>query len=346
MEQNKNKSGKFFTILGVTILCGGLIWTGSLFFGFGNTITTEDAQVEQYLSPINVKVPGYIDEIYFTEHQYVHKGDTLLVIDDREYKIRLMEAEAVLKDARAGKNVIGATLDRTENSVLVYDSSIAEIEARIAKLRKDKIRYENLVERNAATPIQLEQIETELITLEAKQEAVKQQKRTANSSVAEVVTKQESIEAAILRATAAVDMAKLNLSYTVITAPCDGWLGRRALEQGQLVNAGQTITNILPDEQKWIIANYKETQIKHLSVGQKVRITVDAWPDEEFEGRITHISAATGSKYSMVPTDNSAGNFVKIQQRIPVRIDFEGLSKADNRKLAAGMMAVIETVKN
>lgn len=345
MEQNKNKSGKVFTILGITILCGGLIWIGSLFFGFDSAITTEDAQVEQYLSPINVKVPGYIDEIRFTEHQYVHKGDTLLIIDDREYKIRLMEAEAVLKDARAGKNVIGATLDRTENSVLVYDSSIAEIEARIAKLRKDKTRYENLVERNAATPIQLEQIETELVALEAKLEAVKQQKRTANSSVTEVVTKQENMEAAILRATAAVDMAELNLSYTVITAPCDGWLGRRALEVGQLVNAGQTITNILPDEQKWIIANYKETQIKHLNVGQRVNIIVDAWPDKEFEGRITRISAATGSKYSMVPTDNSAGNFVKIQQRIPVRIDFVGLSKENNRKLAVGMMAVVETVK-
>ena len=101
----------------------------------------------------------------------------------------------------------------------------------------------------------------------------------------------------------------------------------------------------MPDEQKWIIANYKETQIKDLKVGQRVRITVDAWPDDKFEGVITHISAATGSKYSMVPTDNSAGNFVKIQQRIPVRIDFVNLSKEDNRKLAAGMMAVVESIK-
>ena len=345
MEQKKNKSGKIFTVIGVLLICGGLVWIVSLFWGHSSSVTTDDAQVEQYLSPINVKVPGYISEIRFTEHQYIHKGDTLLIIDDSEYRIRLMEAEAMLKDARANKNVIGATLSRTENSVLVYDSSIAEIEARINKLRRDKARYENLVERNAATPIQLEQIETELIALEAKLESVRQQKRTANSSVTEVQTKTESVEAAILRATAAVDMAELNLSYTVITAPCDGWLGRRALEVGQLVNAGQTITNIMPDEQKWIIANYKETQIKDLKVGQRVRITVDAWPDDKFEGTITHISAATGSKYSMVPTDNSAGNFVKIQQRIPVRIDFVNLSKEDNRKLAAGMMAVVESIK-
>lgn len=341
MEQKK--SSKILTILGIIILCGGLVWIGMIFWGFEQKNTTDDAQVEQYISSINVRASGYISEIRFTEHQYVHKGDTLLIIDNREHKIRLMEAEAALKDANAGKNVIGATLDRTENSVLVYDSSIDEIEARINKLRKDKSRFENLVKRNAATPIQLEQIETELIALEAKLESVKQQKRTANSSVTEVVNKQESVEAAILRATAAVEMARLNLSYTVVTAPCDGWLGRRALEVGQLVSAGQAITNILPDEQKWIIANYKETQIKNLSVGQKVNITIDAWPDDEFQGVITHISAATGSKYSMVPTDNSAGNFVKIQQRIPVRIDFVGLSKEDNSKLAAGMMAVVET---
>lgn len=343
MEQKKNKSNKVLTVVGVLVLCIGLVWIASIFFSFDNSTTTDDAQVEQYISSINVRASGYIQEIRFTEHQYVHKGDTLLIIDNREHKIRLMEAEAALKDANAGKNVIGATLNRTENSVLVYDSSIDEIEARINKLRKDKSRFENLVKRNAATPIQLEQIETELIALEAKLESVRQQKRTANSSVTEVVNKQESVEAAILRATAAVEMARLNLSYTVVTAPCDGWLGRRALEVGQLVSAGQAITNILPDEQKWIIANYKETEIKNLSVGQKVKITVDAWPDDEFQGVITHISAATGSKYSMVPTDNSAGNFVKIQQRIPVRIDFVGLSKEDNSKLAAGMMAVVET---
>lgn len=341
MEQKK--SSKILTILGIIILCGGLVWIGMIFWGFDKKTTTDDAQVEQYISSINVRASGYISEIRFTEHQYVHKGDTLLIIDNREHKIRLMEAEAALKEANAGKNVIGATLDRTENSVLVYDSSIDEIEARINKLRKDKSRFENLVKRNAATPIQLEQIETELIALEAKLESVKQQKRTANSSVTEVVNKQESVEAAILRATAAVEMARLNLSYTVVTAPCDGWLGRRALEVGQLLSAGQAITNILPDEQNWIIANYKETEIKNLSVGQKVKITVDAWPDDEFQGVITHISAATGSKYSIVPTDNSAGNFVKIQQRIPVRIDFVGLSKEDNSKLAAGMMAVVET---
>ena len=137
-------------------------------------------------------------------------------------------------------------------------------------------------------------------------------------------------------------MAKLNLSYTVVTAPCGGKLGRRTLEEGQFIAAGQTITYILPDTQKWITANYKETQIENLHIGQEVVITVDAISDRQFTGKITAISGATGSKYSLVPTDNSAGNFVKIQQRIPVRIDFTNLSKKENEQLAAGMMVIVK----
>ena len=129
---------------------------------------------------------------------------------------------------------------------------------------------------------------------------------------------------------------------SVVTAPCDGKLGRRAVEEGQYVPAGQTLTYIMPDTQKWVIANYKETQVENLHIGQEVAMTVDALDGREFKGRITAISGATGAKYSLVPTDNSAGNFVKIRQRVPVRIDFDGLSQADNMRLAAGMMVVVK----
>ena len=224
----------------------------------------------------------------------------------------------------------------------VFEASLAEVEVRLAKLEKDRQRYQNLVARNAATPIQLEQIETEYAATLKKKEAIHRQQRAARSGVKEVSRRRMNTEAAIQRAEAALEMARLNLSYTVVVAPCDGKLGRRAIEEGQMVNAGQTITNIIPDTQKWIIANYKEKQIENLHVGQEVEITVDALKDKTFKGRITAISGATGSKYSLVPTDNSAGNFVKIQQRIPVRIDFEGLAAEDHERLAAGMMVVVK----
>ena len=330
------------SLLGVGVLVWGVIKVSMLFLDYKKTETCNDAQIEQYLSPVNVRATGYIKKVYFTEHQNVKKGDTLLVLDDREYRIRVMDAEASLKDAQSGKNVINATEVTTRNSASVYESSISEIQIRLAKLEKDEIRYKNLVERKAATPIQLEQIQTELRATREKLESVKRQQKAALSGVNEVQTRRGNTEAAIERTQAALEMAKLNLSYTVVVAPCDGKLGRRASEEGQYINAGTTITYIIPDTQKWVIANYKETQVENLFVGQKVRMTVDALDDREFEGTVTAISGATGSKFSLVPTDNSAGNFVKIQQRVPVRIDFEGLSKEDNNRLAAGMMVVVK----
>lgn len=328
--------------IGLAILAWGLIKVVGIFIDYRSTETSNDAQIEQYLSPVNLRAAGYIKKIYFTEHQSVKKGDTLLVLDDREYRIRVMEAEAALKDAMAGANVIEATLQTTQTSATVYDSGIAEIEVRLAKLDKDIKRYRNLVERQAATPIQLEQLETEYAATKKKLEQVRKQQKAAFSGVNEVTNRKANIEASIERAKAALEMAKLNLSYCTVVAPCDGQLGRRALEEGQFISAGQTITYIMPNTTKWVIANYKETQVENLFVGQHVRMTVDAISDKEFEGTVTAISGATGSKYSLVPTDNSAGNFVKIQQRVPVRIDFNNLSAEDNQRLAAGMMVIVK----
>lgn len=331
----------------VSLVCIGIIAYGlwrlvDVFIENTASETCNDAQIEQYITPVNLRASGYIAKVCFKEHQEVHKGDTLLILDDREYRIRLMEAEAALKDAKAGANVNSATEQTTQTSASVYSASIDEIEVRLAKLSKDIERYRNLVANKAATPVQLEQLEVEYDATKKKLEAARKQQEAAYKGVNEVTTRRGNVDAAIQRAEAAVEMARLNLSYCVVVAPCDGKLGRRTIEEGQMVNAGTTITYIIPDNQKWVIANYKETQIENLHVGQKVRMTVDALNNEVFEGTVTAISGATGAKYSLVPTDNSAGNFVKIQQRVPVRIDFTNISKEDNDRLAAGMMVVVK----
>ena len=331
----------------VSLVCIGIIAYGlwrlvDVFIEYTASETCNDAQIEQYITPVNLRASGYIAKVCFKEHQEVHKGDTLLILDDREYRIRLMEAEAALKDAKAGANVNSATEQTTQTSASVYSASIDEIEVRLAKLSKDIERYRNLVANKAATPIQLEQLEVEYDATKKKLEAARKQQEAAYKGVNEVTTRRGNVDAAIQRAEAAVEMARLNLSYCVVVAPCDGKLGRCTIEEGQMVNAGTTITYIIPDNQKWVIANYKETQIENLHVGQKVRMTVDALNNEVFEGTVTAISGATGAKYSLVPTDNSAGNFVKIQQRVPVRIDFTNISKEDNDRLAAGMMVVVK----
>ena len=344
----KQESGKVFTmkkavgIIGICLAIWGLYAIISLFVDYKSNETTDDAQVEQYLSPVNIRVPGYIKKIYFTEHQHVRKGDTLLVLEDDEYRIRLKEAEAALMDARSGRKVVANTLNTVSNSASVYDASIAEAQYRMEQLEKDYRRYSSLLKKNATTPIVVEQYQTQLEMARARVAALKQQREAAHSSVIEVDQRQENAEAAVKRAEAAVDLAALNLSYTVVTAPCNGCLGRRSIEEGQLVNAGQTLTTIIPDTRKWVVANYKETQISSLAVGQEVEVTVDAFAGKTFKGRITAISSATGSKYSMVPTDNSAGNFVKIQQRVPVRIELTDISDEDNARLAAGMMCVVK----
>lgn len=330
------------TIIAGMFILAGIVTIVMLFIDH-SVEQTDDAQIEQYISPINVKVPGYIKDIRFTEHQYVNKGDTLMVIDDREYVIALQQAEAALIDARSGRKVVGNTVNTATTSAAVFESTIEEAELRVEKLQHDYDRYSRLLERKATTPVVVEQYRTELDIAKARVNALRRQREAARSTVSEVNQRRENADAAIMRAEAAVDMARLNLSYTVITAPASGYLGRRSIETGQLVNPGQTITTLMPDGPKWVVANFKETQMAHMRIGQKAEIRIDAIPSKVFSGTISAISSATGSKYSMIPTDNSAGNFVKIQQRIPVRIDFaDSLSAEVNRRMAAGMMCEIK----
>lgn len=237
---------KLITIIaGIFILAGVL--TIIMLFVDNSTEKTDDAQIEQYISPVNVKVPGYIKEIRFTEHQYVHKGDTLMIIDDSEYVIVLQQAEAALIDARSGRKVVGNTVNTASTSAAVFESTIDEAELRVEKLQRDYDRYSRLLEQKATTPVVVEQYRTELDMAKARVSALRRQREAARSTVSEVNQRRENADAAIMRAEAAVDMARLNLSYTVITAPADGFLGRRSIEVGQLVNPGQTITTIMPE---------------------------------------------------------------------------------------------------
>ena len=321
MENNKkmsiNKVRMTATIIMVAIIIVAVFFGVQSFVVAKNHETTDNATVEQYISPVNVRVAGYIKDIRFKEHQHVKKGDTLMIIDDREFMINLKQARANLQDALSGRKLIDNSVNTASTTASVYDESIAE------------------------APIVVEQYKTELDMARARVSALERQRSSAHSSVNEVNQKKDNADAAILRAEAAFEMAELNLSYTVITAPCDGYLGKRNIEIGQFVNPGQSITTIIPDNEKWIIANFKETQIKNLHIGQEVYIEVDAYPDKKFKGHITSISSATGAKYSMVPTDNASGNFVKIRQRVPVRIDLSNISAEDNELLAAGMMCTI-----
>ncbi|WP_128330612.1 HlyD family secretion protein [Apibacter sp. HY039] len=320
----------------------GIAWVIHYFWRYYEYEITNDAVIDQYITPVNTRIAGYIKEIRFNEHQKVKAGDTLVIIDDSELKIRLLDAQAALKDAQASKEVLSFNIRTSENTVAVSEANIAEARVRMENARKDYLRYENLLKEESVPQQQFDQKKTEYEAYQAKYESLVRQKQTNVSSSEGISKKQENAEALILRSQANLDMAKLNLTYTVITAPYDGYVGRKSIEIGELVQAGQVLTNIVKNNDKWVTANYKEKQIANIYIGQKVNIRVDAVKDKVFEGRVVAISEATGSKYSMIPTDNSAGNFVKIQQRIPVRIEFTAMSKEDKDKLRAGMMVETE----
>lgn len=326
------------------VLCG-ISWTAAYFWRYANYEVTNDAFVDQYIAPVNIRVAGYVKEVRFREHQYVHRGDTLLILDDAEYRIKVVEARAALLDAEGSSDVLHSGIQTSATNIDVQVANIDEAKAKLWQAEQDYKRYQKLLEEESVAEQQFEQIKSTYEAAKARYDALLAQQRMARSQLTETSRKKKNMQAALMSKQAALDLARLNLSYTVVTAPYDGYTGRRTLEPGQYVSAGQTLTYMVRNQNKWVTANYRETQIKNIYVGQKVRITVDAIPGRIFWGRVTAISEATGSKYSLVPTDNSAGNFVKVQQRIPVRIEFTGLAPGDINNLRAGMMVETEAIK-
>lgn len=336
----------FVNITAIIVVVCCIAWIAKLFWRYTEYVITNNAIVDQYITPINIRVPGYIKTVNFTEHQQVAKGDTLITLDDQEYRIKLMDAEAALSDAIGSKDVLLSTMQTSKSNIEVSEAAIIEANVRVWKTREDEARYANLLKERSVSLQEYQQIKAEYNEATARYELLIKQMSYAKNQSLEATKKADNSKATIARRKADVEMCKLNLKYTVVTAPYSGYIGRRTLGVGQLVQAGQILTNIISDSTKWVTANYKETQISKIFVGQQVNIKVDAYNGKVFRGTVAAISEATGSKYSLIPTDNSAGNFVKVQQRIPVRINFEDLTPQDNELLRAGMMVITEAKRN
>ena len=308
------------------------------FLRISNDEYTDNAQVKQHLTPVNTRVQGFIKKIYFEEYQKVKKGDTLVVIEDIEYRLKVAQAEADYHNALVGKNAMYTTINTTQNNILVTDAAIDEQRIRLENAETDYKRYQELVKEEAVTPQQFDRVRTDYAATKARYELLIRQKQSTSLVKQEQTQRLEQNEAAIKLAEAALELAKLNLSYTVILATTDGVTGRKEIHEGELVQQGQTLVTLVDGTEKWVIANYKETQTTNMHIGQKVKISVNAIPGVRFEGRISSISDATGSAYSIIPQDNSAGNFVKVEQRIPIRIEFTSENKKENlERLRAGM---------
>lgn len=344
-ERRRRRGIYLVNTFSVIIILGAISWGLIEFFHLNESVYTEDAQIDAHINPVNSKVTGYIKEIRFQEHQTVHKGDTLVVLENTEYKIQVENALASLADARAGNAVVHTEVEIARNGQQIAEANIEEIRTRLQNAEVNFKRYKDLMDKDAVAVYQYEQVKTDYESLQAKYKALAAQKVNTHLNTEETHKRTGINKANILRAQAAVDLANLNLSYTVILAPYDGVLGRVPVEEGQLIQSGQQLFNLVRDQQKWVTANYTEHQMKQIQLGKKVALKVDAIPNVEFHGEIKAISEATGSRYSSIPVDNSTGNFVKVQQRIPVRIEFSKDNRSeDMKKLVIGLNVVVKGV--
>lgn len=317
------------------LLAGGIGYVCSRFIHPGVEYT-DNAQVRQHITPVNTRVQGFIRKICFREYQRVHKGDTLLILEDAEYRLQLAQAEANLANARSGKQVTSAGMATTSNNLHVDDAGIEEARVQLANAQREATRYRKLLEKDAVTRQQYDRVQTAAQAAQARYDQLLRAKHSTSLTRHQQARHLEQNQAAIRLAEAAVDLARLNLSYTVIVATCDGVTGRKDIHEGQLVQPGQTMVEIVDATDLWVIANYRETQMPHIHEGAPVEVQADAVPGVTFRGTVESISDATGAAFSILPQDNATGNFVKVEQRVPVRISLRGNDPKLLQQLRAG----------
>ncbi|GEP91208.1 membrane fusion protein, multidrug efflux system [Chitinophaga terrae (ex Kim and Jung 2007)] len=349
INTNTNKTDRLIsritTIIAIIVVILLLIWGIKTLFHHFNYEETNDAQVDEYINPVVAKVTGYIQEIRYEENQEVKKGDTLVIIDNSEYAAQQQEAEASLLNAKAQVDILRTNVTTASQASKVNQSQIAAAKAKLVHQEQEYDRYKKLYDVESATKQQLERVEAALAVARSDYQTALDAYQASVARINDTRVQQEALEAEIKRREAVVTKNNLNVSYTIITAPYNGKMGRRTVQRGQLIQAGQVIAYIVDWESgKWVVANFKETQIRHMAIGETAHITIDAFPGQTFTGKIESLAGATGSRFSLLPPDNATGNFVKIAQRIPVRIRLNGKPE-ELKALAAGMNANVSVSK-
>jgi len=355
-EAAPKKTNKTFIIVLVILVVAGA-WFGISKYTHGqHHEETDDAQVEANISPVIPRVSGYVAQVFVKDNQQVKKGDTLLILDDRDLKIKLEQAEAALATAESNLGLARASTSAAQSNIAYTRAGISTIDAQIetAKVNvwratQDYERYANLIKDHSITQQQYEQqmaakqtAERQLLVLQEQKNQVAQQ-TSAVTTQSHATSQQINIaNATIKQRQVDVDDAKLMLSYTVITAQESGLVSKVNIQPGQFLTAGSLLFSLVLDQNVWIVANFKETQLDKMRVGQSVFVHVDAFPDHDFEAKLTSFAAATGARFALLPPDNSSGNFVKVVQRLPVKIEFTQANDPLIKQLRAGMNVSVD----
>ena len=351
----KKRNPIFIVILALLVIGG--TWFGiSKYIHSQHHEDTDDAQVSSDISPVIPRVAGYVTNVRVKDNQRVKKGDTLMILDSRDYQLKVDEAVAALEiakrnlsSARATTNAARANIATSRASIGTVDAQIEAAKISVRRTTQDYERYNNLIKDHSITQQQFEQAEAAKQTAEKQLLILQEQKKQASQQTSAVAVQSNATasqvniaDATIKQRQVAVDAAKLNLSYTVVTAPEDGLVSKINVQAGQFVQAGQSLFSIVHSETVWVVANFKETQLDKMKVGQQVVIKADAYPGHKFEATLSSFAPATGSTFALLPPDNASGNFVKVVQRLPVKIEFTNGSDSLIKRLRPGMNVEVD----
>ncbi|HEY4787650.1 MAG TPA: HlyD family secretion protein [Bacteroidales bacterium] len=345
MEHKTKKKQKFNRnrIVLIGLLTIGILFGVYKFIQSRKFVTTDDAQLETDISPLSARVSGYIVKVCFIDNQSVKMGDTLLMLDDRDLKIKVEQAEATLENAQATLESIRENSQSVKENGKASEYKIEEIKIRLANAKNELERNQKMLNEHAVTQQQFDKVKTEKEALEKQLETVIQQQKESNSKTGAASKQVNIAESTVKQRQYDLDYAKLQLSYTIVTAPFNGIVSKRNAVSGQLLQAGQPFCSIVASQKKWVVANFKETQLTMIKPGMKVNIEVDAYSGNELTGKVESFSSATGAKFSLIPPDNATGNFVKVVQRVPVKISLD-TTNSIYKDLTPGMSVYVEVI--
>ena len=305
--------------------------------------TTDDAYLQSDLTPLSARVAGYIKRVDVEDYQIVHAGDLLVEIRDEDYAAEVAQAEANVAAATAAIDNNRAQQALQQANIEAADAAIQATQADLVRFHLEDVRQKDLLATHiAGTPQLVEQADANEKRTAATLEQNRAQAAAQRRQLSVLETQEKQLVAALDAQKAALDLAKINLGYTRVLAPVDGMVGQRRVYAGQYANVGTQLISIVPLPKLWVIANYKETQMTRIRVGQPADFTVDAFPGLVIKGRVDSWSPASGSHFSLLPPDNATGNFTKVVQRIPVKIVLDD-PEAASRLLRPGM-SVIATI--
>lgn len=342
-EQDKKKISPLFIIAIVVIAVAVFLGIKNLIHNLRYDIT-DNAQIEAAGIPVISRISGYVDSLNVSDFSQVKVGTPLLSIDSREFVLAVQQAEADVQSAEA--ELLNAEAGKKNAEAAL---NVAETNKELQKIKTDKAMSDYNRDKALFSDgsITQKQIDDSRINMEAMQKALD----VTSDQIKVAMAQQSTAQALVKRAEALketrkamLDQAKLKLSYCSISAPASGKIGKCNISTGQFLQAGQTLFTIVNNEKFWVIANFKETQLKSLKEGGEANLIVDGFPDKKITGRITSLSEATGARFALLPPDNATGNFVKVTQRVPVKIEIENFSEYKNL-LRAGMSVTVEVKK-